>query len=73
MNRPENGPVTGVANNRLFGARSWRYATIVNDGTVEAWFEEPGRCDNCADDPYGATSPEAVLEWLQTARVAEAV
>jgi peroxiredoxin len=56
-----------------FGARSWRYAAVVNDGVVEAWFEEPGRCDNCAEDPYGATAPESVLDWLQTARVAEAV
>lgn len=56
-----------------FGARSWRYAAIVNDGVVEAWLEEPGRCDDCAEDPYGATSPEAVLEWLQTAKVTEAV
>ena len=52
-----------------FGARSWRYAAIVNDGVVEAWFEEPGRVDDCEDDPYGATSPESVLEWLRTAHV----
>ncbi len=24
-----------------FGARSWRYAAVINDGVVEAWFEEP--------------------------------
>ncbi|MFC3169140.1 peroxiredoxin [Paracoccus fontiphilus] len=54
-----------------FGARSWRYAAIINDGVVEAWFEEPGRCDDCGEDPYGATAPESVLEWLQTARVSE--
>lgn len=54
-----------------FGARSWRYAAVVNDGVVEAWFEEPGRCDNCPEDPYGETSPEAVLNWLQNARIAE--
>lgn len=48
-----------------FGARSWRYAAIVNDGRVEAWFEEPGRCDDCPEDPYGASSPESVLEWLR--------
>ncbi len=48
-----------------FGPRSWRYAAIVDDGKVEAWFEEPGRCDDCAEDPYGATSPESVLEWLR--------
>ncbi len=29
MNRPEIGPVIGVANNRFFGARSWRTAKPV--------------------------------------------
>ena len=48
-----------------FGARSWRYAMIVNDGVIEAWFEEPGREDNCGSDPYGETSPETVLNWLR--------
>lgn len=54
-----------------FGARSWRYAAVINDGIVKKWFEEPGRCDDCADDPYGETSPETVLGYLQTARVSE--
>ncbi|SET76186.1 peroxiredoxin [Paracoccus homiensis] len=54
-----------------FGPRSWRYAAVVNDGVVEAFFEEPGRCDDCADDPYGESSPETVLAWLQQAKVAE--
>lgn len=48
-----------------FGARSWRYAAIVDDGVVEKLFEEPGRCDDCADDPYGETSPETVLAYLR--------
>lgn len=48
-----------------FGARSWRYAAIVDDGKVVAWFEEPGRSDNCADDPYGETAPERILDWLE--------
>ena len=48
-----------------FGARSWRYAMIVNDGVIEAWFEEPGREDNCGSDPYGESSPENVLNWLR--------
>lgn len=48
-----------------FGMRSWRYAAIVNDGVVEAWFEEPGREDNHAEDPYGESSPENVLRWLE--------
>lgn len=48
-----------------FGSRSWRYAAIVNDGVIEAVMEEPGRCDNCADDPYGESSPESVLKYLR--------
>ena len=47
-----------------FGQRSWRYAMIVNDGKVEAFFEEPGRTDNAAGDPYGETSPENLLGYL---------
>lgn len=49
-----------------FGARSWRYAAVINDGVVEAWFEEPGREDNCGEDPYGETSPENVLDYLKS-------
>lgn len=49
-----------------FGMRSWRYAAIVDDGVVEAWFEEPGRADNHAGDPYGESSPENILEYLNT-------
>ncbi|TCS63228.1 peroxiredoxin [Primorskyibacter sedentarius] len=52
-------------NNLGFGMRSWRYAAIVNDGKVEAWFEEPGISDNHAEDPYGVSSPENLLEYLQ--------
>jgi peroxiredoxin len=54
-----------VAKDNLgFGQRSWRYAAVVNDGTVEAWFEEPGREDNCEDDPYGETAPQNILAHL---------
>lgn len=48
-----------------FGYRSWRYAAIVNDGVVEAWFEEPGREDNHGADPYGESAPENLLEYLR--------
>lgn len=47
-----------------FGLRSWRYAAIVNNGVIEAWFEEPGLMDNCPDDPYGESSPENLLKYL---------
>ncbi len=48
-----------------FGMRSWRYAAIVNDGVVEAWFEEPGLMDNCPEDPYGVSSPENLMKHLE--------
>ncbi|NML92838.1 peroxiredoxin [Novosphingobium olei] len=49
-----------------FGLRSWRYAAIIDDNRVTAWFEEPGiNDDGTDDDPYGETSPEKVLEALR--------
>lgn len=54
-------------NNLGFGKRSWRYAAIVNDGAVEAFFEEPGRCDNHPEDPYGESSPENLMKALKEA------
>ena len=55
-----------VAKDNLgFGQRSWRYAAIINDCKVEKIFEEPGKSDNFGEDPYGETSPENLLEYLQ--------
>lgn len=51
-----------------FGLRSWRYATVLNDGVIEGWFEEAGICDNAPDDPYEASTPDAVLQWLRDSR-----
>jgi peroxiredoxin len=57
-----------VAKDNLgFGMRSWRYAAVVNDGVVEAWFEEPGRGDNHPEDPYGESAPETLLAYLKRA------
>lgn len=62
-----------VAKDNLgFGVRSWRYAAIVNDGVVEAWFEEPGLSDNHGDDPYGVSSPENVMKHLKGEEAAAA-
>lgn len=49
-----------------FGDRSWRYAMVVNNGKIEAWFEEPGFMNNCETDPYGETSPENIMNWLDS-------
>lgn len=62
-----------VAKDNLgFGPRSWRYAAIINDGQIEAWFEEPGISDNHGDDPYGVSSPETLLEYLENQKQTEA-
>lgn len=49
-----------------FGMRSWRYAMVVDDGKIVAWFEEPGLNDTGADDdPYGETAPDRILAWVE--------
>ena len=53
-----------------FGKRSWRYAAVINNGVVEAWFEEPGKAVNHADDPYGESSPENLLKHLNDGKAA---
>ena len=49
-----------------FGERSWRYAAVVNNGIIEKLFEESGKRDNADSDPYEATTPEAVLEYVKS-------
>ena len=46
-----------------FGARSWRYALVVDDMVVEAVFREPSQRDNAEDDPYEVSTPENLLEY----------
>ena len=43
-----------------FWNRSRRYAIIVNDGVIEAQFDEPEE----GGDPYGVSSPESLLDYL---------
>ena len=49
-----------------FGERSWRYAAVVNDGIIEKIFVEEGFRDNADSDPYEASTPEAVLEYVKS-------
>jgi len=53
-----------------FGNRSRRYAMVVDNGVVEKMFVEPEATDN-DPDPYGVSSPETMLEYLTTEKVAE--
>ena len=48
-----------------FAHRSWRYSAVINDGVVERMFVEPGKGDGVKEDPYGESSPENVLKYLQ--------
>lgn len=49
-----------------FGLRSWRYAAIVENGIVEKMFVEEGMCDNADSDPYEASTPEVVYEYVKS-------
>jgi len=61
-----------VAKDNLgFGMRSWRYGAVINDGVIEGWYEEKGFSDNCESDPYGASSPQNILEDIK-AKAAQA-
>lgn len=48
-----------------FGRRSWRYAAVVDDGVVEWMTVEPGQKSDATEDPYGMTTPEELLKYLQ--------
>ena len=49
-----------------FGYRSWRYAMVVDRGNIEQLFEEEGQVSNADTDPYTVSSPETVLQYLQS-------
>lgn len=49
-----------------FGRRSWRYAMVVDDGVVEAFFRESGMTNDAEDDPYEFTSPESIMNYLKS-------
>lgn len=57
-----------IGKNHLgFGMRSWRYMAVINDGVVEAWWQEPGiNNDGTDDDPYVESTPENMMLYLQT-------
>ena len=48
-----------------FGARSWRYSMLVEDGQVTALFSEAGKCDNAATDPFEVSDATTMLNHLK--------
>lgn len=55
-------------NNLGFGLRSHRYAVVLTDMVREKLFDEPGREDNFGSDPYGESSPENVMKYIDAVR-----
>jgi peroxiredoxin len=55
-----------VGKNHLgFGNRSWRYMCVIDNGVVEAWWEEPGINNDGEDnDPYVESTPENMIDYL---------
>ena len=49
-----------------FGLRSWRYAMLVVDGTVELMNIEHNLEDNCQTDPYEKSKPENFLDEVRS-------
>ncbi len=53
-----------------FGMRSWRYSMVVQDGTIEKLFAEPGYSDNCPEDPFEVSDADTMLAYLKEAKAA---
>jgi thioredoxin-dependent peroxiredoxin len=52
------------------GICSWRYAVVLNDGNLEFSGAEDGMRNNASDDPYEASTPEAIVAYLKAAQAA---
>ena len=48
-----------------FGGRTWRYSMLVIDGEIQQVFSEPGKMDNCPDDPYTCSDAETMLNFVR--------
>lgn len=57
-----------IGKNHLgFGMRSWRYMCVINNGVIEKWWQEPGiNNDGTDDDPYINTTPEKMVDYLES-------
>jgi len=50
-----------------FGDRSWRYSMLVENEQITALFSEPGKVDNCPDDPFTCSDVDTMLNHLKQA------
>lgn len=51
-----------------FGDRSWRYSMLVENEAITALFSEPGKMDNCPDDPFTCSDVDTLLAYLKQAQ-----
>jgi peroxiredoxin len=55
-----------VAKDNLgFGLRSWRYSMLVEDGRIVKLFSEPGKQDDCPNDPFEVSDAETILNYIR--------
>ena len=50
-----------------FGARTWRYSMLVEDGEVKKIFSEAGKEDNCPTDPFEVSDAGTMLNYIKSA------
>ena len=48
-----------------FGLRSWRYSMQVEDGEIVQLFIEPGKIDDCPEDPFEVSDVDTMLNYLR--------
>lgn len=49
-----------------FGFRSWRYSMLVDDGKIVKLYEEPGKEDNCPEDPFVCSDVNTMIDYLKS-------
>ena len=48
-----------------FGDRSWRYSMHAVNGEIKKVFSEPGKMDNCPEDPFTCSDVDTMLDYLK--------
>ena len=54
--------------NLSFGSRSWRYSMVVENKEISKLFSEPGKIDNCPDDPFTVSNVDTMLAHLKLSK-----
>lgn len=49
------------------GKVSWRYSAHVVDGEIKKLFSEPGKMDDCSEDPFECSDVETMIAYLKEA------